>query len=149
MRVLRSEAVVNRDHGHPEPVAQVDVRIVAHLRRADDHAAAVEVQVDGGRRTVGCEDAARDAGELAHHRVLGRVVDALHGQARSRYLLVAGQLLGWILTGAHRFLDRTERCGNRGSRLVTHRLDLIRPEPHLGPPFPRRREDVTPADDDA
>ena len=47
VRVFGRHAVVDRHDGHSRAPAQLRVGGVVHLRRAEDHAAAVEMQVDG------------------------------------------------------------------------------------------------------
>ena len=118
VRVLGREPVVDRHDRHAEPVAQVDAREVAHLRRADHHPAAVEVEVDRGRGTVGREHAARHAGDLAHHRVGRREVDALHrlaGPARPARRASASP-------GARRRRAAHQSRGSRGSDASTAAL---------------------------
>ncbi len=143
-RVLGCQPVVDGHHRQVVPIAQHLVADVAHLRLADDHAPAVEVQVHGAGRSVGSKDAATNAGDLLIDRARNRNHQALEHLAT---LPRPCQRIRWERARAdQRRHPLGDPVGYRLACLVPHLLDLIGPQPHGASPF--RRPGLQPATGD-
>src|SRR4029453_12708217 len=114
-RVLGGLAVIGRHDGDAVGLGHVEPAEVHHLRRAGDHAAAVEVEVHRARGAVGRGDAAAHPGDLAVDDV-GRDVEGF----------------GVALALGTAPAKAAEPRAPDVARLGPHRFDLVGPQSESG-----------------